>query len=101
MVACVLQLSECYAKVRDWREVVSWDARVETLKKQHPEMEGAFKVHVNIDQIKLVHLRLIHYVYSTDTYHTNSIRILQYMYVQLLDCFFSRFEMCVLKCLGH
>ena len=46
------QLCECYSKVRDWKEVVSWDSRVDALRKQHSEMEGAFKLHCNIEQIK-------------------------------------------------
>ena len=47
-------MCECYSKVRDWREVVNWDTRVETMKKQHVEMESAFRLHCNIEQIKSV-----------------------------------------------
>ena len=60
MLVCVLyemllssvQLCDCYSNVRDWKEVVSWDSRVDALRKQHSEMEGAFKLHCNIEQIK-------------------------------------------------
>ena len=46
------QLCECYSNVRDWNEVVNWDSRVDALRKQHSEMEGAFKLHCNIEQIR-------------------------------------------------
>ena len=49
-------MCECYSKVRDWREVVNWDTRVEAMKKQHAEMESAFRLHCSIEQIKCVHV---------------------------------------------